>query len=116
MRPRVFAVQQPTGRDRESGLIYPTMDLTPAEDWGKLQFILREFENPFDDIDATAGRVRDALKEDGFTASDWLLLVGNPVLIATVAAIAAELVGELNVLQWNRTNKAYAPVRLRLQA
>jgi hypothetical protein len=114
MRARVFAVHQPTGRDGATGAIRPTMDLSPATEWGELRFILREFENPFTNIDATLAEVRRVLTDEGFCSDDWLLLVGNPVLIAVVATVAAELTGSLRVLQWNRSAHGYAPVELQL--
>jgi hypothetical protein len=106
---RVFVVHQPTGRDRATGAIKPTMDLTPACEYGELRFILREWENPFNDISATVSEVRRVLTGD-MHGGDWLLLVGNPVLIGIVSAVAADLFGELRMLQWDRSGHRYLPV------
>ena len=116
MKPRVFAVHQPTGRDPRTGAIRDTMDLSPAAEWGEIRFVLREFENPFADIRQTLADVRSVLHAENFGPADWLLLVGNPVLIAVVSAVAAERTGLLRVLQWNRAAHAYSPVELVLQA
>lgn len=111
---RVFAVQQPTGRD-PSGAIKPTMDLSPAREFGELRFVLREWENPFADIAATVAEVRRVLGQE-FGPEDWLLLVGNPVLIAIVASVAAEVnCGVLPMLQWNRSDHRYVPVVAQLE-
>jgi hypothetical protein len=110
---RVFVVHQPTGRDRGTGAIKPTMDLSPAREYGELRFILREWENPFNDIDATTAEVRRVLTGE-MRGGDWLLLVGNPVLIGIVAAVAAELFGELRMLQWDRSAHRYLPVTAQL--
>ncbi len=115
MTTRVFAVHQPTGRDRETGAIKPTMDLSPAREYGELRFVLREWENPFVDLDATAAEVRRVL-EGEMQPGDWLLLVGNPVLIGVVAAVAAQLQGELRMLQWDRAAHRYLPVTAQLDA
>lgn len=112
---RVFVVHQPTGRDR-SGAIKPTMDLSPAREYGDLRFILREWENPFNDLTATAAEVRRVLEGEGLDRSDWLLLVGNPCLIGIVAAEAARLTGELRMLQWDRTAHRYIPVSAQIPA
>ena len=111
---RVFAVHQPTGRDRATGAIKPTMDLTPALEYGELRFILREWENPFSDIGATLTEVRRVLGSE-MRAGDWLLLVGNPVLIGLVAVVAAELFDDFRVLQWDRTVHQYLPVVTQLR-
>lgn len=115
MTVRVFVVHQPTGRDRETGAIKPTMDLTPAAQFGELRFILREWVNPFTDLDATVAEVRRVLQGE-MRGGDWLLLVGNPVLIGVTAAIAGGLFGELRLLQWDRTAHRYLPVTAQLEA
>jgi hypothetical protein len=108
--PRVFVVHQPTGRDRSTGAIKPTMDLSPAREYGELRYILREWENPFNDFNATATEVRRVLEGEGFNDADWLLLVGNPCLIGLVAAQAVLITGDLRLLQWDRSSHRYQPV------
>src|SRR5437868_3997891 len=115
-RSRVFAVRQPTGRDHRNGHIRPTMDLTPAAEYGELHFILRDWQNPFNNLDAVAAQVRAYLVTEAFGPDDWLLLVGNPILIGVVAAVAGSLVGELRMLQWSRTDGQYRPVEVQLPA
>ena len=104
--PRVFIVQQPTRRDPATGAISPAMDLTPAAEWGELHFILRENENPFADLQATAQAVERKLVDNEFCDGDWLVMVGNPALIAVVASVASHLTGELRLLQWQRNRNA----------
>lgn len=114
--PRVFAVQQPTGRDPATGSIVNTMDLSPAAEWGELVFILPPTHNPFDDIDETGRRVWDVLTERGFGEEDVLLLVGNPALIAVVSAVAACITsGRLRLLQWQRSRGEYWPLEINLE-
>lgn len=115
-KPRVFVVQQPTGRDPANGMVRNTMDLTPAAAWGDLSFILPETENPFRDISQTARKVHNHLAMRGYGPDDFLLLVGNPTLIAVVAAVAASQVGRLRLLQWHRTDHSYRPVEVHLPA
>jgi hypothetical protein len=118
---RVFVVHQPTGRDRGTGAIKPTMDLSPAREFGELRYVLRDWENPFHDIQATVDEVRRVLEDEEFGtglrgADDWLLLVGNPCLIGIVAAEAARLTGELRMLQWHRGEHQYLAVTAQLGA
>lgn len=89
------------------------MDLSPALEYGELRFVLREWENPFCDLNATAREVRRVL-EGEMRLGDWLLLVGNPVLIGVVAATAADLFGELRMLQWDRSQHRYLPATAQL--
>jgi hypothetical protein len=90
------------------------MDLTPAADYGELHFILTETENPFKDLTGTARRVHNYLVQRGFCRDDFLVLVGNPALIAVVSAVAASQVGSLRVLQWSRSDRQYRPVEVQL--
>ena len=113
---RGFVVHQPTGRDRVTGAIKPTMDLSPAREYGEMRFVLREWENPFADFEATAAEVRRVMEGEAFGPGDWLLLVGNPCLIGLVAAEAARLTGQLRMLQWDRTAHRYLPVTAQLPA
>ena len=113
---RVFVVHQPTGRDKATGAIKPTMDLSPAREYGELRFILREWENPFNDVQATVAEVRRVLEGEDFGPEDWLLLVGNPCLIGIVSAVATDLVAELRMLQWDRAHHRYLPVTAQLDA
>jgi hypothetical protein len=113
---RVFVVHQPTGRDKGTGAIRPTMDLSPALEWGELRFIMREWENPFINFDATAAEVHRVLVGEGLTLEDWLLLVGNPCLIGLVAAEAARITGGLRMLQWDRSQHRYLAVSAQLAA
>ncbi len=115
----VWAVHQPTGRDRETGQVINTMDLSPAEEFGELRFVLRDWENPFADPQATWTEIEESFDEDsqpesGLQEGDYLLLVGNPILIGLVCAAAADRVQTLNLLQWNRSEGKYLPVSIQL--
>lgn len=101
-RPRVFVVHQPTGRDRVTGQIGPTMDLSPATAFGPLVFVLGETENPFADVSATVARVWGRMSDEGFSSHDYVLLVGSPILIGIVTAVAAAIAdGRVKMLQWS---------------
>lgn len=103
----VWAVQQPTGGPHGE----PSMDLSPALEWGRLRFMLRDSQNPFRDLDLTLEMLRMADIRPG----DYLLLVGNPVLIGLASVVAAESLSVLQMLQWDRARRQYrvATVRVR---
>lgn len=112
---RVFVVHRPTGKDKDSGEIIPTMDLSPAQEFGDLKFILREDRNPFKNIQGAMAETVEYLETEGFSQDDWLLLVGNPTLIAIVASAATMMVDKLRVLQWDRNGRKYRPVEITLE-
>lgn len=105
---RVFAVQQPTKWSH--GRPVPSMDLAPAETFGDVRFLLHPAQNPFNEPDLPQ-IIRHALRAAAFDHHDYLLLVGNPILIGVTAAVAADLNdGRLRMLQWQREGGHYEPV------
>lgn len=112
--PRVFIVQRPTQRDPATGAVVPSMDLSPAREWGEPVFLLRDNENPFADPDAAALEVERQLSEHGYGFNDFLLLVGNPALIGIVSAVASSFSPRLNLLQWSKVDHGYRPVVVNL--
>lgn len=111
-RGRVYVVQRPTRRS--SGVVAPTMDLTPAEAYGDLFYVLPD-HLPNDSLASHVGAVRTKMAHYG--DDDYLLLVGYPAFMGVVMYYAAENNrGRVNVLRWNRVKNTYHVMRLDLQA
>ena len=55
-------------------------------------------------------RARAALRE--MKAGDYLALVGDPVKIGICAVVAAERVGKVNLLRWNRHTAEYVLIEV----
>lgn len=110
MAPRVFCIQQPT-RLGDDGEPCPSMDLSPAEDFGVLEFILSPSAHALGNDSGSLAYLTQAVErcfmERGLTDQDYLLLVGQPSLIAVTAAIAARVTGGLRLLQWQRALGCY---------
>lgn len=108
--PRVFVVQRQYRMDEERGSLVPKHDLTPAEPFGRLVFLLSPTANPF-----TPAAILPDLhaKLEDFCDEDYLLLVGNPVLLALSVAVAADYNnGAVKLLQWNGHRRKYVPVEV----
>ena len=106
MKPRVFVVQDQ--RVRRGVLLVSKFDLTPASVFGDLVFVLSPDARPYH-----AQSVIDEIHQNirSITTKDHVLLVGNPVLIGWVTAIAAYyLKGNVRCLQWEQLKKSYIPV------
>jgi hypothetical protein len=101
MRPKVFAPYRPQRWDRENGClidVFPDLDM--ANEFGDLSFLLTPNVKPFDTVPIVA-ELREKLA--GFTDRDYVLLVGNPIIMSLVATIAADSSGGLiKFLQWSR--------------
>lgn len=107
MKPRVFVVQDQ--RVRRGLDLVSKFDLTPAAVFGDLVFVLPPDAKPYHS-QAVIEKIHDNLKT--ITTKDQVLLVGNPVLIGWVVAIAAYyLKGSVRCLQWEQSKKSYIPLQ-----
>lgn len=108
---RVFITQNVLMRNRQSGEMEAKFDLSKAEKYGELYPLLL----PGQDMISTVPVVR-TLREKlwDFTDDDYLLLLGDPALIAAAAAIAAERNdGRFKILKFDR---GWDPVKGRTPA
>lgn len=111
MRPTVYAVQNTLTRDTNGDLV-PKHDLSPAAEHGPVVVLLGPSAAPWSQ-EVTREMAR---KLEGFTEQDYLLPVGNPILIGVAYALAAEQSGgRVKVLQWDGRRRAYNVVQTDLE-
>ena len=106
----VFVVQKPT---RKKGDTFVEMfDLSPAEEFGELKTLFDSSVSPFtSDPHHLVNKLWR--KFEGYSGdSDYILCVGNPVLIGWSVAVAAQLSpgSRVTCLQWNNKKQVYFPV------
>ena len=100
----VYVVQKQMRFDRESGSLVPKFDLEPAEEYGAIEYLLSPTAAPFNPGPILA-ELRERLAR--FNDEDYLLLVGNPVIIGWAMAIAADINGNVKALQWSGKDQRY---------
>lgn len=109
---RVYVVQKQFKQDTGGNLV-PKFDLSTAEKYGELVFLLGPTAGPFN-----SKSVISELKEklEDYTPDDYLLLLGNPCLIGWAAIVAnAKAGGKMNLLQWSGKEQRYVVIRSDLQ-
>lgn len=102
----VYVVQRATFR--EAGIVKDKYDLTPAEEFGELVELLDPWAKPFD-----TGPIVDELFEKlvYFSDSDFIICIGNPILLALAVSVAVDInEGRVSLLQWNGRQGEYVPV------
>lgn len=105
---RVFVVQNQHRWNRDAGRFEPKFDLTPAQQFGELVYLLSPTAAPFRP-EPVIEELREKLAD--FGPDDHLLLVGNPVLIGFAVALAAESNGgDVSLLQWSGKDQRYIQV------
>lgn len=111
-RPRVFIVNEPLKFDTEADEHVRFIDLEPASEHGDLVFLLPPGRQPADP-EASLPRLRAGLAD--FSEDDFLMTVGDNVLVLCAAVIAAARTGgRLKVLKWvkARSRHRIVPVDL----
>lgn len=105
---RVFVVQNQHCWDREARAFVPKYDLSSAHQFGDMIELLSPTAAPFNPdpiIDELHAKLAD------FTDDDFILCIGNPLLLAWAFAIAAAANnGSAKALQWSGKERRYLPV------
>jgi hypothetical protein len=105
----VYVVQDTLRKDRVSGKLVEKFDLSAAEQFGELVFLLPHDASPFD-LKPVINALHALLKD--YTPQDYILCIGSPVLIGLAVAIAADYAsGHVSMLQWSGANQCYFPAR-----
>jgi hypothetical protein len=106
---RVFVVQRTLYRDRETGELRERFGIETAARYGELIDLLGSSASPFNP-DPVLKEMHEKLQD--FNDDDFLLCIGNPILIGWATAIAADYNdGRVWSLQWHGKGQKYIPVR-----
>jgi hypothetical protein len=104
-RPKVFVVQSTLQRDA-AGALVPKFDLSPAEKFGEVVFLLSPSAAPWTKSVVAELHEKLSYMQDG----DYLLPMGNPILMCMAFAIATQYVDQVQMLQWSGKNHQYTPL------
>lgn len=108
MMRKVFVVQNQHRWSAQHEGFVPKFDLTPAEQFGELVYLLSPTAAPFHP-EPIIREMKAKLKD--FARGDHLLLVGNPILIGFAVALAAQRTGGVvSLLQWSGKDQRYIQV------
>lgn len=107
-KPVVYVVCEPT--HVIAGVQRPSMDITPAAVFGELVVLMPTSQSMLAPV-PTVRTLKEKLRN--FTDEDFILPVGDPVLIATVAMIAAEQNGgKVKFLKWDKPTRRYFSIQV----
>jgi hypothetical protein len=104
----VFIPQLPTRFDKATGIRIPSIDVNPASRFGELKQLFG-LTVPRDE--ALAG-IRTSINQIG--PEDYILAVGDVVLLAMTVAYALISNGRTTLLRWDNDLKAYKTEEVRL--
>lgn len=110
--PKVFVTQIPSRRDERTKMWVPTVNISSAEEFGKVETLLPPGSQFFAAAETTR-LIKQRLHELDYQRGDFLLPMGNPVIMAVASAIAARRSnGCLNVLVWDKRSARYVAYEL----
>ena len=93
----------------------PRVNIVSATRWGDLEPLTSPFDQIHINPSQIVAQIRRKLVE--FNDDDWLLAMGDPAIIGVAFAIASEQNHRrVNILKWDRMEKSYYPVKIRLSA
>lgn len=106
--PKVYVVTEPiTYKD---GVPTPAFDISPALQYGELVILTKHNQSMIASVPMIR-YLREQLKD--FSDEDCILPVGDPVTIAAVAAVAADINrGYFKMLKWDKRNRAYMVIEI----
>ena len=88
----------------------PKIDLTPAMKYGDLEVLLKHSQSLLAPV-PTVRSLRDKLRN--FSDDDYLLPVGDPVLMSTVAMVAGYFNhGRVKFLKWDKFQRGYIVIQV----
>lgn len=107
-RPTVYTVCEPT--HKVGGVERVSMNLTPAGEYGDIEILMPQSQSMLAPV-PTVRALKEKLRT--FSDEDYILPVGDPVLISTVAMVAGEMNhGRVKFLKWDKGLRRYFPIQV----
>lgn len=91
----------------EGGMWTPTIDLTPASEHGQVKVLLPSGLN-FHAAHPVITQLREGMA-DYNPHNDFLLPLGDPLVMAAAAALLGRAHGRFTMLKWDRFTRTYHP-------
>lgn len=102
---KVFVVCEPLSRDGAAKI-----DLSPAAEYGEIEVLLSHSQSLLAPV-PTVRKLREKL--ENFSDNDYILPVGDPVLMSTVATVASFFNhGRIKYLKWDRIQRKYLVIQV----
>ncbi len=108
---RVFIPQIPSRYDTNASAWMPTVNIDPAKKFGELNVMLPPEANRLE-VSSIVSVLKRMMKDYG--PDDYVLALGDPMIIALASVIAERAAGTLRMLRWDRMSREYMLVEVSL--
>jgi len=104
----VYVVCEPTHMINNVHIL--KVNLTPAEKYGNVVTLLKNSQSMLSTV-PTVRTLKEKLRD--FSDADYILPVGDPVLMSTVSVIAAQQNGgRVKFLKWDKLTRGYDVIQI----
>jgi hypothetical protein len=111
---KVYVPHVPSRYDPVLSRKVPVFDLQPATQYGDLVFLTDMYNDVRGELSLELFQKMSDTMINTMTPNDYLLCVGDPVLIAAAIKYATDLFGSVNVLRWDKSKKEYYETKVEL--
>jgi len=106
---KVYLIQQIPGTTKGE----PKYNILGAQKYGEIVTLLPEFSQMILSPGPLIQKLRTLLKD--ITSEDYLLLSGDPAIIAVTGSVVSDLTsGKFKLLKWDRQEKTYYPIEVNI--
>jgi hypothetical protein len=107
--PRVFIPQVPSRFDSRLNTWLPTVNIDHAKTFGELNVMLPPEAGRLETSSIVAALKR-MMKDYG--PDDYVVALGDPMIIAIASVIAERAAGRLRLLRWDRNTREYVAIEV----
>jgi len=108
---KVFIPQIPSRFDTRANAWMPTVNIDPAKKFGELNIMLPPEANRLE-LSSIVAVLKRMMKD--YSANDYVLALGDPMIIAVAAVIAERAAGSLRLLKWDKQSRDYIVMEVSL--
>jgi len=111
--PIVYLPAVPMRYDAHNDERIPALDVSGASDFGDMKTLLN-LDRPLLPSEMPSAINEICTKLKPIQSDDFIVAVGDPVLIAAAVSYGIHKNGVAKMLRWNRISKSYQPIEVRL--
>jgi hypothetical protein len=109
----VYVTQIPLRRDKFTGVMTPSVNISPASEHGQIEILMPGQTSFFATGDLVA-QLKEGLKDYDYERGDSVVCLGDPAIIAIVGAILSGMSEQFYVLRWDKNLGRYVKIKIKV--
>lgn len=110
-KPIVFVTQVPNRRDKETGVMTPSVNISPAGEHGEIRILMPPSASFFATAELVS-QLRAGLRDYDFDRGDSVISLGDPAVIAVIGALLAQRHKSFAILRWDKNSGRYNRIKI----